>query len=329
MKNLVFLFARRLRKTGLSVLLLPVFAGCMACAADSASAMEPVSLNVGFIRTCFLNVNQAEAEAAFKVLAATVGRQRGYEVTAHTQIFETPGEIESAIKNGAINLAIVDSWKYLAMEMGASMKPRFVTSEQGQVGKKYLLLTRRGSGLNSLADLQGKELLELEVANSNAGRAWLDTLLLQNHCGDPTNFFGGINFASKPALVVLPVFFGKKPACLIDHFSFNLMSELNPQVAKEIQVVATSEAFVDNVVCMSDTGWPSEKVKTDLLEILADLQNEPAGQQILTLFKVGPMIPFDEKQLDTVRELRARQEALRKSPQNQSAAAAGISSAGK
>jgi ABC-type phosphate/phosphonate transport system substrate-binding protein len=98
----------------------------------------------------------------------------------------------------------------------------------------------------------------------------------------------------------------------VDHFSFDVMRELNPQVGKDLQAIATSEPFAENVICLSNTGWDSERARTGMIEILADLQSEPAGRQILTLFKVGPMIPFQETQLDTVRQLRAKYEQLRK-----------------
>jgi hypothetical protein len=96
----------------------------------------------------------------------------------------------------------------------------------------------------------------------------------------------------------------------VDHFAFDLMRELNPQVGHELQVVASSEPYVENVLCLSDTGWPSDKAKADIAGVLADLHLEPAGQQILTLFKVGQLIPFQEAQLETVRQLRARYDQL-------------------
>ena len=59
-----------------------------------------------------------------------------------------------------------------------------------------------------------------------------------------------------------------------------------------------------NVLCLSTTGWVSEKARQDVIDILADLHKEPSGQQILTLFKVGPLVPFHTDQLETVRQLR-------------------------
>lgn len=282
-----------------------------SCAAEPSASLKPVNLNVGFIRTCFLGVNRPDAEAAFKVLAESVGRRRGYQVLTQTQIFDTGPQIEAAVKEGRVNLVIVDSWKYLKLDLGANMKPWFVTAENGKIGKKYLLLARRDGGQKTLADFRGLEILELEVANSNAGQAWLDTLVLANHADAPTTFFRSISLVGKPSAAILPVFFGKKPVCLVDHLSFDLMCELNPQVGKDLQVVAGSESFVDNVVCLSETGWPTEKIKTDIIETLGTLHLEPAGQQILTLFKVGQMIAYQDAALDTVKTLRATHEQLR------------------
>jgi hypothetical protein len=48
-----------------------------------------------------------------------------------------------------------------------------------------------------------------------------------------------------------------------------------------------------------------------LRRIRGALHQEPAGQQILTLFKVDRLAPFQENQLDTVRKLRGAHDRLR------------------
>ena len=92
-------------------------------AAELEDGLVSGTLNVGFIQSCFLGVNRADAESAFKVLADTVGRKRGYRFSTQTQVFETAAEIEAAIKNGTVNLAIIDSWKYVAMSLALADYP--------------------------------------------------------------------------------------------------------------------------------------------------------------------------------------------------------------
>ena len=45
---------------------------------------------------------------------------------------------------------------------------------------------------------------------------------------------------------------------------------------------------------------------------LAELHLEPAGQQILTLFKISKLVSFEEWHFETVKKLRAQQEQLSK-----------------
>jgi phosphonate transport system substrate-binding protein len=206
----------------------------------------------------------------------------------------------------------VDSWQYLSLDIQARVKPFFVPVAQGKVGRRYLLLTRQDSGLKTLGDLRGKDLTQYEVANANVGRHWLDTLLLTNQLGAPQAFFGVMETVGKPTAAVLPVFFRKKPACFVDQSALDLITELNPQVGKELHPVVASETYLDILICLSNAGWDSEQHKADTIQALNQLHLEPEGRQILTLFKIDRLVPFQEAQLDTVKRLRATYDHLRK-----------------
>ena len=277
-----------------------------AGAGGPADGLRTEVLTIGLTKTAFLNVNRNDMEAALKTLARTIGRKHRYQVEARTQFYEEAPAFAAAVKTGAVRLAITDSWTYLAMHpesLGAT--PCFVSMEQKRIGKQYLVLTRRGGGVNSMADLRGKSLTGLEIVNSSLGRPWLETLLLSNRLGSVEAFFHPAQFVGKPATAVLPVFFGKSDACLVDATAFGVMAEMNPEVGKQLQIVATSEPLVDGVQLLSDAGWKgSEEVRLDLLETLRDLHLDPAGQQLLTMFKTDQLVPFATEHLDAVRRLR-------------------------
>lgn len=277
-----------------------------------AAELKRGVLNVGFTKSCFLGVNRNDAEAAFKAFLATVGRRRGYDLQSRVEIYEDSPSFEAAIKRKEIHLAIFDSWQYLSMDIRQVMEPYFLPVPKDRIGRKYVVLTRRGSGLNVLSDLKGKELTRLEMGAATMGGPWLETLLLANGHAPENRFFGRVEVVGKPASAVLPVFFGKKHACLLDVEGFEVMKELNPQLGSTLQVVAASEPCVDNVMCLVKDGWLSEAHKTDAIQALAELHLEPAGQQILTLFKVARLIPFEEGHLETVKKLRATHSELRK-----------------
>jgi phosphonate transport system substrate-binding protein len=306
--NASFLRSLQVVVVTLVTLLYPI----VAQAADGEGRLKPLILNVGFTRYAFSNVDRNDAEAAFKVFVQTIARKRGYDITSTTHVFEDATDFEPAILSGKINLVVIDTWRFLAMNIQAVVTPCFVTANRGNSGKRYVVLTRQGSRLDKLEDLRGKEILEIEVTNANLGRSWLETLLMSSGLGTQVTFFSQVQSVNKSSAAVLPVFFGQKPACLVDEAGFEVMKELNPQVGKMLQAVRTSELLADGMICLRNDGWPSEQQKRDIISALAELHSDPAGQQILTLFKISQLLPYEEAQLETVKQLRATHDQLRK-----------------
>jgi phosphonate transport system substrate-binding protein len=150
------------------------------------------------------------------------------------------------------------------------------------------------------------------VASLDTATVWLDTLLLSQKLGTQKTFFGRREVVTKPTAAILPVFFGKKTACVVDEASFDLMKELNPQVGQQLQVVAMSDTFANVVVCLREEGWRSAQEKAKAIRSLNELHLNPVGQQTCTLFKIDRMVPFQDSELDTIRKLRATYETLRK-----------------
>lgn len=289
------------------VLILAVWPGCPGQAAQST----PAYFGVGFSASGFINVDRNDAEAGFKAILGSVVRKRKYNLDTRLKVFDQDSAFEAAIKDGTVMLAIIDAWSYLTMDLRAVAKPFFVSTVNGNTGRRYVILTRRESGLKTLADLRGKDIVEFRGANASLGQPWIETLLFENHLGTPESFFGRVDVVGKATYAVLPVFFGKKPACLVDEPGFDIMKELNPQVGQALQVVAISEPFVNAVICLSNSGWVDEQAPKDMILALGELHLEPAGQQILTLFKTGQLVPFQEKHLETVRKLRTTYERSR------------------
>jgi ABC-type phosphate/phosphonate transport system substrate-binding protein len=278
----------------------------------SAAELKSSVVRVGFSESAFHGVNRNDAEAAFKAFLVTVGRGRGYDIQTTTQIFDDAPGFEAAIKHSRIELAIIDAWSYLSMDVQEFVDPSFVPLDKGTAGFTYLLLTRKDGRHNTLGSLRGKEILLMQSGPCALSFPWLETLLLGNGLGAQGRFFGRIDVAGKASAAVLPVFFGNKHACVIDAEGFGIMKELNPQLGTKLQVVATSEPLVNHVICLAKSGWPSEQNRQDMMRGLRELDQEPAGQQILTLFKVGQLVPFQETHLDTLRKLRATYDRLRR-----------------
>ena len=226
------------------------------------------------------------------------------------KIYEDTRQFGAAIKHGTMHLAVMDAWQFLDLELYPEIRPFFVPAINGQVGRRYVVLARRGSGIRTIADLRGRAVVRLESINNNVCRRWLETLLPNDHPDATGDFFAALESATKPTAAVLPVFFGQKAACIVDEGSFNLMKELNPQVGRDLEVVVASALFVDIIICLGERGWPSPGAKADTVKTLSDLGADPFGRQVLSLFRISGQVAFKDEQLATVRALRRTAEEL-------------------
>lgn len=274
---------------------------------------EPVRtrLKIGFNQSNFVGLSRNDAAAAIKAFTESAAKRRGYAVQTQIEVYETAAEFSKGIKEQGVQLAIIDSWDYLSLDVRAVLEPMFVFVEPLSPLESYLLLTPRDKGALSLADLRGKEVVLLQNINANLSQYWLETLLLEQGLGAMPAFFGKVEVVPKPSAAVLPVFFGQRTACVVDQSAFDLMVELNPQVGRRLQAIATSKPYLDTLLCFSREGWQTEQGKKDMAAGLAELHTEPGGQQILTVFKVSKLEPFKDEFLDSVKELKATHDRLK------------------
>jgi hypothetical protein len=124
------------------------------------------------------------------------GRRIGKIYQADPRVFDDRPSFEAAIQQQPMHMAVMDAWQFLTMDIHRQMKPFFTVMANGKVGRRYLVLTRRDSGLRTLRSLRGKSLLQISAASASVGRAWLDTLLLSEGLGTQETFFGSVEVVS-------------------------------------------------------------------------------------------------------------------------------------
>lgn len=270
-----------------------------------ADGLEPLSLRVGFTRRSFSGVNINDAEAAFKAFVQIVGRRRGYAIGSETRVFEEAEDLETAVRAGQIDIVIIDPWRFIAMDVSEVLTPEFLSESRGSCARRYVLIARRDAPFTGLADLRGREVAVLEMTNANLGLPWIETRVRTAGFGTAARFFGRVQVVPKASAAVLPVYFGQKSACVVDTEGLDLMKELNPQVGQALRAIESSEPMANGVVCLRREGWSAARHREDVRASLADLDRDPAGQQILTLFKASRLVPFDPAGLLSVRDLRA------------------------
>jgi phosphonate transport system substrate-binding protein len=105
------------------------------------------------------------------------------------------------------------------------------------------------------------------------------------------DFFSRVNFQPKSSRVVLPVFFRQADACLVSRRSFQVMSELNPQLPRSLRPLLNSARLVNSFLAVHRE-LPAER-KRRFVHALTTLHSSPYGRQALTFFGCQRLIAVD------------------------------------
>jgi len=158
-------------------------------------------------------------------------------------------------------------------------------------------------GLATISGLRGKTLAIQTDCRADLGRMWIDVLLHESGLGPADRFFGSVSSVSTPSAAVLPVFFGKTGAAIVDRASFQVMNEMNPQIGSRLRVLAASSSLITGVMCVDKR---QISYRADLMQALRDLHQTADGRQILLVFKSDRMKPLSREDMEPVRTLCAK-----------------------
>jgi len=265
--------------------------GALPLAGRRLSAAEaPLRLAISESLVADVNMADARASMAFWLKQMTSDLQMPIEF--NPQVFDTTAEIVTRARAGRLDAAALNIFEY--RQLVDVLDPNQVISEGGAVGQEqYVVLTKRSSGFDQLKDLRGRRLCVLKGPKLCASTPWLTTILEEARLGPSDQFFGTITTETKVSRAILPVFFGQADACLAPKRGFDMMGELNPQVAKSLSVVANSPPLtVAFYVFRKDyRGINRER----FIRILSNLRSSPAGKQLSTLFQFEQLTVRDAK----------------------------------
>lgn len=243
------------------------------------------TLRLGFTYSMFVGVNENDAKASIKALAATVARERGIPADPDPLLINGTDAVTAAVRTGEVDAVAMTIDEYWALA-GAVRFDRFLMAvKNDDPAEEYVVLVHRASGITDLAGLRGKRLDIFTNPRMCLGPVWLEVALAKADLPPLVAHFGPVTELNKLSKTVLNVFFRQSDACLITRRGFSTMSELNPQVGTQLVVLATSAALVPSLFAFRADFSPSLKEKS--LREFEVVHTSPAGQQALTIFQVG------------------------------------------
>jgi len=254
-------------------------------------------LRMAISETVAGEVNENDLRIAIKTWAETVARQTGVRIEPELC---TTAQLLQRIRNHQVDAFSLNILEFMRV---SSYADREIVVDEAELpdGSEYLLLVHQSSGIQSLADLRGRTLLLYENTRTCLARIWLEILLGSAHLGTVDTFFGRLESNPKLSRVVLPVFFRHADACLATRRGYKTMCELNPQLAKQLHILAASPKLLTTFTAFHKDS-PAES-KRRFLAAITDLNKTVAGRQALMLFGSTRLVQTDVAALRTALDL--------------------------
>jgi phosphonate transport system substrate-binding protein len=280
-----------------------------ASASASGADSEPERLvRFGLSESLVVDVNESDAQAAMVAYFKAIGDR--YTTRIQTRILRGDAALSEAIRRDDVDIYGLTAQEFIAHEKEGLVGPYLFSSAHGEASEEYVLLVREDGLIKQVEDLRGKSLIISSDVRAAMAPFWFEVLFRQHGFSAPKEDLARLTYASKPTQVLLPVFFGKADACILTRNAFQVMGELNPQVAKQLKILAVSKKIVSGLSCFR------RNAPEELTRLIADKatmsEKDPAFQQVMALFRTGVIVEQGGAVLQDTRALLATYSELTK-----------------
>lgn len=272
-------------------------------------AGDPSTLRFGVSTALVEDANISDATAAMAYWVKAVGVAAGGWKNAEAHAIDNATEIVAAVAEQRVDLLALSTTEYFAIEGPLAADPCMVYEAQGQVEVEYILVARAGT--RSVAELAGKRLCYLSPSGRRGiGDVWLDVVLLEAGLAERDRTFSQARPVQKASQAVLPVFFNQADAALVTRTAFDTAVELNPQIGRDVTVIARSPRLLPGLICVRRS--LSSDLRQRWIEKATTIHQYPAFRQTFMVLHMNRLVRWSPAYLDAPRAMLARYQALKR-----------------
>jgi ABC-type phosphate/phosphonate transport system substrate-binding protein len=276
--------------------------------AEQGSDMPKV-LRMGFLQKVFFDMDPRDAKAAMEVQGREISAALGLNTTPQVMVYADMTGMTDAVRRGGLEMVSMPSIEYLRLRKKIPLIPAFVgTNIKGQ-GFRYLIVSRKDSGINTFTDLKGKTILAPSNSRHELSHLWLEVLLMRSGRSDRNKYFRQVKESQKASNGIMGVFFRQADAAIVTSSALETAQKLNPQLEKQLQVIEQSGNLSDGVACLLPSS--SERFRRSLVDVVIRLNESARGRQLFAMFQSNGVTTFKAEYLHGLEELIQEHERLK------------------
>jgi len=257
-------------------------------------------LDVVFSASLFRTVNRNDATAAIRVWASMFAQTHGFQLSTTLDVADDVAGVRRRVLAGSVGVLGLDVVEYFQLADLAEVEPVFWALGEGNAPPRWLLLVGSESGISSLEGLRAKTAIIYAKTGANLGQVWLDAMLYDGRLGRPDRFLRSVDVVAKASSAILPVFFGKADAAVVDEPSFDVAKEMNPQLGVKLRVLTASPPLPEGILCICRNRL---EFREEFVQDMQELQRDPQGRQMLMVFRFSRLAPVDIPALMPLRQM--------------------------
>ena len=278
--------------------------------------LRTTRLDMVFSASLFRAANRDDAIAAIRVWASMFARTHSFPLDPNVAVVDDVAELRKRVLAGSAGVLVLEVVEYFQLADLTAVEPVLCALQgEGRVPPRYMLLVGAGSGISSLEALRSKSIIIHAITGANLGKVWLDAMFYDGRLGRPEQFFRSVEIVPKASSAILPVFFGKADAAIVNEPSFDVSKEMNPQLGARLRVLEASLPLPEGLLCACrDQLAYREHFLDDMLHLHLD----PQGRQISIVLRFSRLAPVEMSDLARVRELWRKHTLLSRLPEKAS-----------
>ena len=278
------------------------------CRGDQGDDL-PKILRSGFLARVIADVDPRDAQATLEIMTREVSSNLGLNSSPKVVLYQNTRSMIEAVHRGELDMVSMPTIDYLRLRDAGFLIPAFVGLHKHGVGIKFVLITHKESGIKSINQLKGKTLLTLSTNKHEPAHVWLNMLILKVTKENTASFFRQVKEIEKVSQGILGVFFRKADAALVTRAGLDAAILLNPQIEKQMIILAESRELSDGVTCFP-ASMP-EKTRQILSRAVLQMSTSTSGRQLFTIFQTSGVVPFKEAYLEGLEELMREESCLK------------------
>ncbi len=253
------------------------------------------------------SANPSDVLAATQLWAGDLGRLVGEWDEAQASLIEGAAAAVLSMSAGTADVLAISTMEYLSVEHTLQAEPSLVYVFRDSAEHEYVLVA--GRTITTVRDLAGQRVAVVSGTRQlGLPDVWLDVLALEAGLPPKDQAFQ-VRQAQKASQAILSVFFHQTDAAVVTRSAFESAVALNPQIGREVVVVAKSPELLPGLVCLRRSLDPG--VRRRWVNEGTHLHENPRLRQTLMMLRVTRLAAWDPRYLETARALLQRWDELK------------------